>query len=268
MSAAPSESTSTTPERSESDNLHPQALLLRPSPINLDMPMDPKQLERIVLDDALAEKHPNPPEKIIEDNSKLEQDRTVYSLYYNDTPSHENHTSVLEQRDESKDNKSHSGNKQDDYSSQFRSNERTNDDKSYFNKYDINENNTYGHHDYKRESVVHVPVESDLTLKESVQPKTLVQPITSGEPTIVYATKPDERRPAIDGVERRPGIDGFVKRPVIEGLKTSHPIPDVYEGERPFKTIRNIPSHDERRSAGNAKDNKDAPSTLHDIGTA
>lgn len=181
VSAAPLEPH---PENSSNENSHIQSLLMRPSPINPDIPMDPKPPERIILAD---------------NNSEME----LKSLHDNDGYNfNEDFKSVNDFKEEKKDIR----HKQDE-----NSNEKSNDHQS--------------DHDYKRET----DVKSDVKPANSkLKPKE--EPIKSDQPTIVYATKADEKRSATDSFE------------------TSHRIPQVDESERTFETSHHIPTHieDER----------------------
>lgn len=183
--------------------------------------MDPKPPERIILDDA-------------------ESDRDHRSEFDNDKSpshgSHENIKNVHEQSEESKGNKSQRDNNHDEHSHEDHDDDshEDHDDDSHENHDDDSHEDD---HDPKRESDVFI-VKSDLPLKHVAQPKEVIQPAKSGEPTIVYAIKADEKNLATDNFE------------------TSHRIPQIDEGERKFETSHHIPTHveeDRTKAVANAK---------------
>lgn len=254
MSAAPLESTSS--ENNSSDKSHIQNLLLRPSPINPDVPNDPKPPERIILDDSKTARD----RRSVHDNEKLPS---------HGHESHDNPKTLQEYRDEHKDIQGHDDDKRDDHSSD----EHLRHD-GHVEKHDEHKEVQYNHdnHDHKREtntklassdehkddhpncenksdkhshdddddvkSGVHLDTQNDghdnlkretdvkVLSKEDLKPKEIsAQPDTHDKVTIVYPIKTDEKRSAADGFE------------------TSHRIPDVDESERTFETSHHIPTH-------------------------
>lgn len=89
-------------------------------------------------------------------------------------------------------------------------------DKGHYEHVDKKSDSVGDKHDDKREGA------EKVTLKSKA--KELVPPVKSGEPTIVYAVKADEKERA-------------------EGFQTSHRIPNIDEGERKFETSHHIPAH-------------------------
>lgn len=196
VSAAPLESTP-----SEKSNDSPtQIEWVRPSPINPDIPMDPKPPERIILDESKAERDGKA------SNDKLPVDHP-----------RENSKS------ESRESEPSSDDKHDEKSLKDQPTEKSNDDQGDDKK---TEAVTYNHDD-KRES------DEKVTAKSNA--KELVQAVKSDEPIIVYAVKADEKQRS-EGFEtshRIPNIDEGERK-----FETSHHIPTHIENER-TKLIEN-----------------------------
>ncbi len=157
MSSAPLESTQ--PEKSNDSHTHNHTEngLLRPSPINPDIPMDPKPAERIILDDTKSDRD----QKSLDEKSTSDVHQPKESV-----KSELSDTELTSENNEEK-------------KEIVKSDDKPSDEKESV-RIEYN-------HDEKRESN-----DASGSVKSNTKAETDATKVKSDQPTIVYAVKADE----------------------------------------------------------------------------